>query len=62
MPLSGKEMLRLLTKQGWRLIDIKGSHHKMAKDGKTVVVPVHGNRSLPKGTEHSILKRAEVKK
>lgn len=55
-------MLQLLAKQGWKLIDIKGSHHKMAKDGKTVVVPVHGNRSLPKGTEHSILKRAGVRK
>lgn len=62
MPLSGKKMLQLLAKQGWKLIDIKGSHHKMAKDGKTVVVPVDGNRSLPKGTEHSILKRAGVRK
>ena len=62
MPLSGKEMLRLLAKRGWKLIDINGSHHKLAKDSKTVVVPVHGNRSLPKGTEHSILKRTGIKK
>ena len=51
MPLSGKEMLRLLAKQGWKLIDIKGSHHKMAKNGKTAVVPGHSNRSLPQGTD-----------
>ena len=62
MPLNGKKMLRLLSRQGWELVDIRGSHHKLVKDGKTVIVPVHGNRSLPKGTEQSILRQAGVSK
>ena len=62
MPLSGKKMLQLLKSKGWQLVDIKGSHHKLAKNNVTVVVPVHGNRSLPKGTEHSLLKQAGIKR
>ena len=62
MPLSGKDLIRLLKQEGWELVRINGSHHILAKGDKTVVVPVHGNQSLGKGLESKILKQAGVKK
>jgi len=61
MPLTGKEMCRLLRKNGWVKKRQKGSHQHFYKDGIIVVVPVHGNRNLKKGTEHQILKNAGLK-
>lgn len=42
----------------------KGSHHiyENLQVQKTVVVPVHGNKDLPKGTYHAILKQAGIEK
>jgi len=62
MPLSGKDIVRLLQKQGWDLIRINGSHHILCKKDQTVVVPVHGNQSLGKGLEQKILKKTRLKK
>ncbi|MBI1291215.1 addiction module toxin, HicA family [bacterium] len=63
MPMTGKEMLKLLQKHGWHVVRIRGSHHIVAKDGVpfTIPVPVHGNEILPRGTEHQILKSAGLK-
>ena len=58
MPLTGKELIRRLELEGWRLDRIKGSHHVLKKDGKSISVPVHGNQTLPRGTERSIVKKA----
>ncbi len=62
MPLSGKDLIRLLKQQGWEVVRVNGSHHILVKDDRTVVVPVHGNRSLGRGLESKILKQARVKK
>jgi predicted RNA binding protein YcfA (HicA-like mRNA interferase family) len=62
LPLSGKEILRLLKQNGWTLIRINGSHHVLGKGNKTVTVPIHGNRSLGVGLEQKILKQADLKK
>ena len=62
MPLSGKAMVRLLSKRGWDLVRIKGSHHIMQLGSKKVSVPVHGNKSLGKGLEKKLLKEAGVEK
>ncbi len=62
MPLSGKEMMKLLKENGWVLVRINGSHHILAKDGEIVVVPIHSNKSLGKGLESKILKQARIKK
>ncbi len=62
MPLSGKDIVKQLKKQGWALDRINGSHHIMVKGSKTVTVPVHGNRSLGKGLEAKILKQTGLKK
>lgn len=52
----------MVEKFGWKLARVKGSHHLYTKEGvsKIVVIPVHGNRDLPKGTLKGILKDAEL--
>lgn len=55
-------MCRILERNGWTLVRIKGSHHAYQKDGSvnTVTVPVHGNRDLKPGTQRGIMKDAEL--
>ncbi len=57
---SGREVLRALERGGYQLSHIRGSHHYLRRpDGRgLVVVPVHGNRTLPVGTVRSILRQA----
>jgi len=58
MATSGKDMVKELEKDGWRIGRIHGSHYIMEKDGKTIVVPVHGNKTLKPGIERRIRKDA----
>ena len=62
MPLSGKQLVKKLKKNGWKLDRIVGSHHILVKNSNTVSVPVHGNKSLGKGLESKLLKQTGVKK
>ena len=62
MPLSGKQIIKLLFKEGWQLDRVNGSHHILIKGSKSVTVPVHGNKSLGKGLESKILKQTGLKK
>ena len=62
MPLTGKEMLRLLKKNGWKELRQEGSQHIIEKDGAIIVVPVHANQDLGKGLEQRILKDTGLKK
>ena len=55
MPISGKEMVKEFEKAGWAKKSQSGSHVKMEKNGKIVIIPMH--RELKKGTEHSIRKQ-----
>lgn len=42
------EVRRLLERDGWRLLRIKGSHHSFGKPGfRNIVVPVHHDRVKP---------------
>jgi predicted RNA binding protein YcfA (HicA-like mRNA interferase family) len=57
--VSGKEMCRILERNGWVLTRVRGSHHRYAKEGRPpITVPVHGNRSLKTGTQHEIMRQA----
>ncbi|MBD3393162.1 MAG: addiction module toxin, HicA family, partial [Chitinivibrionales bacterium] len=48
--MTGKELVKLLKKNGWVLDRIAGSHHIMIKEGlRSVPIPVHGKKYLPKG-------------
>lgn len=62
MPLTPKEMVKLLKENGFIEIRQKGSHLFMTNEGtkRTVVVPIH-SKDLKKGTEQQILKGAGLK-
>lgn len=59
--VTGSEMVATLKREGWILESVKGSHHKLVKAGKHVVVPVHGKRELKPGTLRKILKEAGLR-
>ncbi|MBD5156474.1 MAG: addiction module toxin, HicA family [Butyrivibrio sp.] len=58
--MKDKDLLKLLEKNGWKLIRINGSHHVLQKNGKTTVVPIHG-RDVPIGLLNTILKETGLK-
>ena len=62
MPITPKEIVKILKKNGFVEISQKGSHLKLKdeKSGKTVIVPMH-SKELPLGTEQAILKQAGLK-
>ena len=62
MPMSSKEMLKLLKENGFDVISQNGSHVKLKnpETSKTVIVPYH-SKDLKKGLEQAILKRAGLK-
>lgn len=60
--VSGKEMCRVLERLGWALDRINGAHHIYRHpDGRSVPVPVHGNKTLKIGTQRSIMRLASVR-
>lgn len=58
--MKDKDLLQILKKNGWNLVRINGSHHVLQKDGKTVVVPLHG-KDVPVGLLNRILKETGLK-
>lgn len=60
--MTGKELLRLLEDNGWKLDRISGSHHIMVKESKTLSVPVHGNKDIGKGLLTKLMKSGGLKK
>jgi predicted RNA binding protein YcfA (HicA-like mRNA interferase family) len=61
---SAKQLITILKKNGFEFKRSKGSHHIYENQvtGKITVVPVHGNKDLPKGTYYGILKQAGLNK
>ena len=55
MPKSGKEVLKLYEKHGWKILRQKGSHVQVGKGQERETIPLH--RELKKGLEQSLLKR-----
>jgi predicted RNA binding protein YcfA (HicA-like mRNA interferase family) len=64
MNYSPKHLIQLLEGKGYQLKRVSGSHHIFfhTELKKTVVVPVHGNKDIPKGTFMSIVKQAGILK
>jgi len=60
--LFAKYLITLLEQNGFEFKRAKGSHHIYYNrtTHKTVVVPVHGNKDLKKGTFLSIIKHADI--
>ena len=56
-PMRAQRVLRKLKRAGFVEIHRKGSHRvlKNYETGKTVVVPVHRGRDIPRGTLHNII-------
>ena len=59
-PVSGKRLARVLEKNGWALLRVRGSHHIYGK-ADTIVrlsVPIHGSMPLKRGLLSHLLKMA----
>jgi predicted RNA binding protein YcfA (HicA-like mRNA interferase family) len=58
--VSGKELARVVERQGWQLLRVNGSHHIYGKAGSDVrlSIPVHANRPLKFGLLKNLLKQA----
>lgn len=62
MPMTSKEMIKFLKKNGFIEVGCNGAHRKLRNPttNKTTVVPYH-NKTLKRGTEQNILKLAGLK-
>lgn len=47
--MNGKEVIKLLEKQGWQILRSSGSHYRLAKGHQRTTVPVHGSHDLGRG-------------
>ncbi len=63
MPLTPRQMIKLLKKNGFIQVSQNGSHVKMKNEetNRMVIVPYH-SKDLKKGMEQEILKQAGVQK
>jgi predicted RNA binding protein YcfA (HicA-like mRNA interferase family) len=60
--VSGSRVIRALTKAGFVLDRVAGSHHVLvhpANPLRTVTVPVHAGRDLKPGTLRAIIRQAD---
>lgn len=62
MPMTPREIVKILEDNGFEFISSNGSHRKYRneKTGKTCIVPYH-SKELKRGTEQNILKQAGLK-
>ncbi|GGI64926.1 type II toxin-antitoxin system HicA family toxin [Enterococcus alcedinis] len=62
MPITSKQMVKLLKKHGFKEVTQNGSHLKLFNPltEKTTIVPMH-SKDLAKGLEQAILKQAGLK-
>jgi len=61
LPVSGREMCKILEMIGFQKIHQVGSHVRYAHpDGRKTVVPVHGNEELGTGLTKEILKQIRI--
>jgi len=57
MERSSHRIIARLKREGFELISVKGSHHKLRKGTRTIIVP-HPKKDLPIGTALAIAKQA----
>jgi len=60
--MTGEEVLKLLTRNGWRVSRNAGSQHIMVHPdfSHSIAVPVH-NHEMATGTLHKVLRDAKLK-
>ena len=61
-PLTGKQLIAALEKNGWYVKRIRGSHHilRHPEIPDAIPVPVHGNQPIKRGTLLNILRTAGI--
>ena len=61
--MTAKEVIKLLEKNGWSEARQRGSHKVFKHPDFTdnIPVPMHSGKDIPKGTLHSIFKKAGLK-
>ena len=57
METDSRKIIKRLKDEGFELVAVSGSHHKLRKGDRTVVVP-HPKKDLPIGTARAIAKQA----
>jgi predicted RNA binding protein YcfA (HicA-like mRNA interferase family) len=57
MERDSKAIIKRLKSEGFEVVSISGSHHKLRKGAKTIIVP-HPKKDLPTGTARAIAKQA----
>ena len=57
------EIEKLIVSKGWFYVRQTGSHkiYKHDSIAGIIIIPFHGSKDLPKGTEMSILKKAGIR-
>ena len=58
--MNSRELMAELQRAGWKLTRIRGSHHQLVKDGKTVTAP-HPKKDLGICLVNAIRKQAGLK-
>lgn len=59
--LTGRQLVAALSRVGFDVQRIKGSHHFLRHaDGRTTVVPVHGSETISAGLLAKILRDCEL--
>lgn len=54
--LSGREVVRAFTKDGWQMVRQRGSHMIMVKSGHMATLSVPDHREIAKGTLRSLIR------
>jgi len=53
----GREFIKFLELLGFRITRTKGSHVRLkSEDGRATTVPIHGNKTIPKGLLRKIIR------
>jgi predicted RNA binding protein YcfA (HicA-like mRNA interferase family) len=58
--VTGRELAKVLERNGWKLLRVRGSHHVYGKQGTNIrlSIPIHGNAALKIGLLNHLLKSA----
>ena len=59
--MNGKQVIKRLEQNGWRVVRVKGSHFQLAKGDRYTTVPVHGTQDLNKGLLAEIERQTGVR-
>ncbi len=58
--ISGREILNVALNLGFSIMRQKGSHLILRKEKRMLVIPMHANKPIKKGTLVQILKMLEI--